>query len=82
MPIPHSTVTVFSGDPDRDPSTWQVRATGQSDENGTFSIHYLSPGTYILQADAVGREGTRKNVVVRVGEEVGGQDIVLATGEA
>jgi hypothetical protein len=76
-PIPHSTVTVFSGDPSRDPSTWQVYATGKSDENGTFSIHYLLPGTYILQTAAEGRAGTRKNVVVRVGEETGGQDIVL-----
>jgi hypothetical protein len=50
MPVPGAIITVYRGDPAMR-GTWWVVATGRSAADGTFSIHYVSGGDYIVQAD-------------------------------
>lgn len=80
-PIKDVTITVFSGDPTHGEGEWSVRATGRTDATGHFRIAYLTPGTYILRADAPRASpftpGVRSNVIVTAGTEVVNQGITL-----
>ena len=58
-PVPNAIINVYRGDPALR-STWWVIATGRSDADGTFSIHYVSGGDYIVQADAPSASASRK----------------------
>jgi len=83
-PIANVTITVYSGDPTFAPDAWAVRATGRTDATGHFRIAYLSPGRYILRADAPRASpftpGVRANVIVSAGAEVVNQGITLPRG--
>lgn len=77
-------ITVYRGDFTAFPGTWFVVATGKTDSLGDFRIAYLTPGTYILRADAPRASpftpGVRANVVVNAGQETQNQGIILPRG--
>jgi hypothetical protein len=73
LPVPDAIITVYRGNA-AVRGTWWVVATGRSDASGAFSIHYVSGGDYIVQAEAPSGsafEGTAvaTNVLVNAGEE-------------
>jgi hypothetical protein len=85
-PIQDVSITVYRGDIAAPSGTWFVVATARTDDQGYFRIAYLTPGTYILRADAPRGSpygpGVRSGVVVAAGQETQNQGINLPAGSS
>jgi len=85
-PIRDVTVTAYVGNPALDTGTWSAQATGRTDPNGSFTLAYLLPGTYILRADAPRGSpftpGVRSGITVTAGQTTSGVMITLPQGSA
>jgi uncharacterized protein DUF4382/carboxypeptidase family protein len=70
-PIKNAIVTVYSGDPSRLSSTWNVEATGRTDAAGNYKVAFLPAGKWIVRVEQPARPGldpvTIPDVIVTAG---------------
>lgn len=50
-PVKNANITVYSGDPSRLSSTWNVEATGRTDAAGNYKVAFLPDGKWIVRVE-------------------------------
>jgi uncharacterized protein DUF4382/carboxypeptidase family protein len=50
-PLKNANITVYSGDPSRLSTTWDIEATGRTDAAGKFKVAFLPPGKWIVRVE-------------------------------
>lgn len=80
-PVPGALVLILPSNPVHVGGVAGPDRTQQSDENGSFRIEGVTPGSFEIRATAPGRQEARlANLEVRPGQDLQGVEVVLAPG--